>query len=69
MSLSVLEAIEAYIGACTKKVSNSFCNIFVKACFAGMFIGMGAAGSNVAAHNIGNVGVARLTRTDYMKNM
>ena len=60
MSLNVLEAIEAYIGACTKKVRNSFCNIFVKACFAGMFIGMGAAGSNVAAHNIGNVGVARL---------
>lgn len=60
MSLSILEAISAYIVACTKKISNSFCNIFFKACFAGMFIGMGAAGSNVAAHNIGNVGVARL---------
>lgn len=32
-----------------------------KSFFAGLMIGLGAAGSSVAAHNIGNVGVARLT--------
>lgn len=60
MLLNIAEAISAYSNACVKKVKSSTISIFVKACFAGMFIGMGAAGSNVAAHNIGNVGVARL---------
>lgn len=60
MILNIKEAIEAYINASSKKANTSAKAIFVKACFAGMFIGMGAAGSNVAAHNIGNVGVARL---------
>ena len=58
--MPISEAISAYIDASSKKVKKSTWFIFVKACFAGMFIGMGAAGSNVAAHNIGNVGVARL---------
>lgn len=60
MSLNIAEAIAAYVNATANKVKKSTGSIFVKACFAGMFIGMGAAGSNVAAHNIGNVGVARL---------
>ena len=60
MSLSISEAISAYINASSNKVKKSIGSTFIKACFAGMFIGMGAAGSNVAAHSIGNVGVARL---------
>lgn len=60
MILSISEAIKAYSNASLNKTKNSPLRIFIKACFAGMFIGMGAAGSNVAAHNIGNVGVARL---------
>lgn len=60
MILNISEAISAYSNACLKKAKSKSLAIFIKACFAGMFIGMGAAGSNVAAHNIGNVGVARL---------
>ena len=60
MMLNIVEAISAYSNASLNKTKKSTLSIFVKACFAGMFIGMGAAGSNVAAHNIGNVGVARL---------
>lgn len=60
MILSISEAIGAYINASQNKTKSSTSKIFVKAIFAGMFIGMGAAGSNVAAHSIGNVGVARL---------
>ena len=60
MSLNIAEAIGAYVKASSNKVKSSTVAVFIKACFAGMFIGMGAAGSNVAAHNIGNVGVARL---------
>lgn len=60
MSFNIAEAIGAYVKASSNKIKNSTAAVFVKACFAGMFIGMGAAGSNVAAHNIGNVGVARL---------
>ena len=60
MLLNVAEAVSAYSSVTANKMKNSASKIFFKACFAGMFIGMGAAGSNVAAHNIGNVGVARL---------
>lgn len=60
MLLNISEAVEAYANGAVAKVKSSVSKIFFKACFAGMFIGMGAAGSNVAAHNIGNVGVARL---------
>ena len=60
MLLNVAEAVSAYSGVTANKMKSSASRIFFKACFAGMFIGMGAAGSNVAAHNIGNVGVARL---------
>ena len=60
MMFNIAEAISAYSNASLNKTKKSTLSIFVKACFAGMFIGMGAAGSNVAAHNIGNVGVARL---------
>ena len=60
MMLNITEAINAYSNASLNKTKKSTISIFIKACFAGMFIGMGAAGSNVAAHNIGNVGVARL---------
>lgn len=60
MSLNIAEAVDAYSNATSKKIKRSTITIFIKACFAGMFIGMGAAGSNVAAHNIENVGIARL---------
>lgn len=60
MLLNISEAVSAYSNASLNKTKNRTSNIFFKACFAGMFIGMGAAGSNVAAHNIGNVGIARL---------
>ena len=60
MSVNIADVISSYSNACLKKVKSSFFYVFFKACFAGMFIGMGAAGSNVAAHNIGNVGIARL---------
>ena len=60
MSLNIAEVVDAYVNTTLGKTKKSTISIFIKACFAGMFIGMGAAGSNVAAHNIGNVGVARL---------
>lgn len=60
MCLSPKEIIDKYIqGTCNKKAQTSFF-IFAKAIFAGMMIGMGAASSSVAAHNIEQVGLARL---------
>lgn len=55
------EVINLYINASQKKASASVGNTLGKSFFAGLMIAMGAAGSNVAAHAIDNVGVARLT--------
>lgn len=61
MALGIKEVIEGYVGNCVTKSKTSVSKILVKAIFAGMFIGMGAAGSSVAAHSVGDVGLARLT--------
>lgn len=59
--LTVKEAITNYITASEAKMKASTGKIFGKAILAGAMIGMGAAVSNVAAHTISDVGVARLT--------
>lgn len=59
--LSAKEAVDKYIAGCEGKVSASFPKLFVKSMLAGMMIAMGASGSSVAAHAVGNVGLARLT--------
>lgn len=58
--LSIKEAIEKYIASCHSKKTLSIQALFIKSILAGMMIGMGAAASSVAAHNIVNVGVARV---------
>lgn len=55
------EAVDNYITASIAKSKMSFSDMLIKAFFAGMFIAFGAAGSNVAAHAITNVGLSRLT--------
>lgn len=57
---TVKEVVELYINGCKNKVSQSNAKIFGKAMLAGAMIGFGAATSNVAAHMITNVGLARL---------
>lgn len=61
MFLSIKEAIYTYKNGCKGKCKMSAGLTLGKSFFAGLMIGLGAAGSSVAAHNIGNVGVARLT--------
>lgn len=58
--LSIKEAVNKYIAGCEAKTSISSQKLMIKALFAGMMIAMGAAASSVAAHSIGNVGLARL---------
>lgn len=58
---SIKEAVNKYIAGCDGKVKASVGKLLLKAILAGMMIGMGAAGSSVAAHGITNVGLARLT--------
>ncbi|MGN0368682.1 MAG: formate/nitrite transporter family protein [Wujia sp.] len=60
MILSAKEATEAYITASVAKSKMPTGRMIGKSMLAGMMIGMGAAGSNVAAHAITNVGLARL---------
>ena len=60
MYLSIKDAVTAYKDGCKAKCEMSTGLTLGKAFFAGMMIGLGAAGSSVAAHNIANVGVARL---------
>lgn len=60
MFLTIKEAIETYKNGCKGKCEMSAGLTLGKSFFAGMMIGLGAAGSSVAAHNISNVGVARL---------
>lgn len=54
------EIMEQYVQASINKAKMKFSTMIGKSMMAGMMIGMGAAGSSVAAHAIGNVGVARL---------
>ena len=58
--LSMKEAIENYVEGCVAKVDCPAYKLFMKAILAGMMIAFGAAGSSVAAHDIANVGLARL---------
>lgn len=58
--LSVKEMVGKYIEGCQAKRQTSVGRLFGKAILAGMMIGMGAAGSSVAAHMISDVGLARL---------
>lgn len=58
--LTVKETVEKYIDNSKAKVNMSSGNLFGKAILAGFMIGMGAAGSSVAAHTIADVGVARI---------
>ena len=58
--LSMKEAIENYVEGCVGKVDCPAYKLFMKAILAGMMIAFGAAGSSVAAHDIANVGIARL---------
>ena len=61
MMLTIKEAIRTYRRGCRAKCEMSASMTLGKSFFAGMMIGFGAAASSVAAHNIGNVGIARLT--------
>lgn len=60
MFFTIKEAINVYKSGCKGKCETPMCILIGKSIFAGMMIGMGAAGSSVAAHNIANVGLARL---------
>jgi len=61
MFLTIKEAINTYKKGCRGKCEMPFGMTFGKSFFAGVMIGLGAAGSSVAAHSVGNVGLARLT--------
>jgi len=61
MFLSIKEAVYTYKNGCKGKCKMTVPLTLGKSFFAGLMIGLGAAGSSVAAHNIGNVGIARLT--------
>lgn len=60
MYFTAKEIIENYVGASEAKAKTTPMAIFGKAIMAGLMIAMGAACSNVAAHAIDNVGIARL---------
>lgn len=60
MFLTIKEAVNTYKNGCKGKCEASIGVLLGKSVFAGIMIGLGAAGSSVAAHNIGNVGLARL---------
>lgn len=55
-----LQLVQDNIEAAVTKVKTPLGRLCLLGVFAGMFIACGAAASNVAMHNIGNVGVARL---------
>lgn len=58
--LTMKEAVDKYISGCTTKIQTPMSKLLIKAVFAGLMIAFGAAGSNVAAHNVANVGLARV---------
>lgn len=57
---SIKEVTANYIKGCEGKIHSKNHVIFGKAILAGMMIALGASGSSVAAHAIGNVGIARV---------
>lgn len=59
--LTIKEAINTYKSGCNAKCTMTISAVIGKSILAGMMIAFGAAASSVAAHNINNVGVARLT--------
>lgn len=61
MFLTIKEAVNTYKDGCQAKCKMSAGLTLGKSFFAGLMIGLGAAGSSVAAHAITNVGLARLT--------
>lgn len=61
MFLTIKEAINTYKNGCKGKCGMTVGMTLGKSFFAGLMIALGAAGSSVAAHNIQNVGLARLT--------
>lgn len=60
MLMTIKEALDAYRNGCKGRCGKSAVSIVCKGILAGMMIGMGAAGSSVAAHGISDVGCARL---------
>jgi formate/nitrite transporter len=59
-SLNPTEIIQSYAEAGQKKTERSVGRMFLLAVLAGLFIALGGAVTNTAAHSIGNVSVARL---------
>ncbi len=57
---SAKEVVQKYVDGCSVKLSVQGHKVFGRAILAGMMIAFGASASNVAAHAITNVGVARL---------
>ncbi|NLG02644.1 MAG: formate/nitrite transporter family protein [Clostridia bacterium] len=57
---SIKETVANYAAGCNNKIQAAPKALFGKAILAGLMIGMGAAGSSVAAHTISDVGLARL---------
>lgn len=60
MFWTIKDAIKIYKNGCKSKCETGLGTLISKSVFAGIMIGLGAAGSSVAAHNIENVGLARL---------
>lgn len=60
MFLTAKETLEVYKKNSIAKTKMPFMELLVRSMMAGVFIGLGASGSNVAAHNIANVGLSRL---------
>lgn len=57
---TIKEAVEQYIDSCKAKAQMPVSRLMGKAILSGMMIAMGAAISSVAAHTVGDVGLARL---------
>ena len=60
MILTPKETVEQYINASISKTKMPYTHVLSKGILSGMMIALGAACSNVAAHSIDNVGIARL---------
>jgi len=58
--LNIAECMSAYVTSVENKSKQSSIKILGKGILAGIMIALGAAGSNVAAHSVANVGVSRL---------
>ena len=54
------EVVKLYVDASKRKINMSISSLILKSIMAGALIGFGAGISSVAAHDISNVGIARL---------